>query len=137
LSSISVSSLQGCDQSFRKNREDTSENTPVGETEHIFDIQSKIDDVTIGMGNKDFLVEKMTTSLNVRSDTNEDNISMKELKNFETPTNHTHFIPTNIIGANNDLNVSNNLSNEYSGARKQVSNDNHTNNAFIYEEKQE
>ena len=133
LSSISESSLQDRNQSFRQNREDTTDNIPVKETENVFAIKSHTEDATIAMDNKEFLAEKMTTSINVMSDPNEDNIAMKELNNFESPTTRTHFSPTHNIGANN---ISNNLINEYSGARNQVSKDNHTNDAFIYEEKQ-
>merc|ERR1712038_1653199 len=70
-----------------------------------------------------------TNNATITSDLNEDNISMKELSiiNQGDPTN---------LGANNDKVVSNTICNGISGAHNQVSKDNHTNNAFIDEEKQ-
>ena len=73
--------------------------------------------------------QSKTNNAKITSDLNEDNISMKELSlsNQGDPTN---------LGANYDKIVSNTICNGISGAYNQVANDNHTNDAFIDEEKQ-
>ena len=95
----------------------------------ISSVSENSDDNSKTKTDNEYDTQSKTNNATITSDLNEDNISMKELSicNQGDRTN---------LGANNDKVVSNTICNGISGAYNQVSNDNHTNDAFIDEEKQ-
>jgi len=97
-----------------------------------YDFHDQTTNATIGMKYKENYSKEIAMCSKDTLNRNEDNILMKEL------SIGSKSVPKNLgaISDEYDLDIPRNLKNGYSGAYNQGAKDNHTNNAFIDEEKQ-